>query len=227
MLPNGPAPRRLRPVRESLVAAGAAEIVTEHVLGYEQHRLRPLRKANRKLFKDTELKAVGEAVDLLYGRTASEASELSSLGRGFGRGYRGAGEHRLLAVEWNVRAAVGDLLAQVHRATWCGAVPRARTAPANRRSQSGPRASRVEARPGGADIFSGHASSMEQKTSSSWSNRITREIVGPLLKILGVRAVRCVARREGSRCPSTRGTECGRRHQPPTVPSSPRRKDSR
>jgi hypothetical protein len=76
-LPNGPAPRHLRPARERLVRQGAAEVVTERVLGYEQHRLRPLRAARREMFTEVELRAVDDAVALLRGRTGSEASDLS------------------------------------------------------------------------------------------------------------------------------------------------------
>lgn len=42
-LPHGPAPRRLLPVRAHLIETGAAALVEESVLGYEQHRLQPLR----------------------------------------------------------------------------------------------------------------------------------------------------------------------------------------
>jgi hypothetical protein len=76
-LPNGPAPRNLTLVRDRLVRQGEAEIVTERVLGYEQHRLRPLRAARRQMFSETERRAVDDAVALLRGRTAAEASDLS------------------------------------------------------------------------------------------------------------------------------------------------------
>ncbi|WP_322755681.1 Panacea domain-containing protein [Frankia sp. Cas3] len=76
-LPHGPAPRPLRPIRDRLVASGAAEMTTETVLGREQHRLRPLRPADRSRFSDTELTAVKDAVAVLYGRTAREATDLS------------------------------------------------------------------------------------------------------------------------------------------------------
>jgi hypothetical protein len=76
-LPHGPAPRRLRPVRDSLVSAGAAELVTETVLGREERRLRPLRPADRSRFSETELQAVKDAVALLAGRTGNEANQLA------------------------------------------------------------------------------------------------------------------------------------------------------
>ncbi len=76
-LPNGPAPRHLRLVRERLVRQGMAEVVTERVLGYEQHRLRPLRPARREVFTEVELRAVDDALALLRGRTGAEASEMS------------------------------------------------------------------------------------------------------------------------------------------------------
>jgi len=76
-LPHGPAPRRLQPVRERLVREGAATVVTESVLGREQHRLRPLRAARRELFTETELGVIGDALALLRDRTGTEASRLS------------------------------------------------------------------------------------------------------------------------------------------------------
>lgn len=76
-LHHGPAPRRLVPVRERLIETGAATLVPEVVLGHAQHRLRPDRPARRDLFSATELKAVADAVELLRGRTGTDASALS------------------------------------------------------------------------------------------------------------------------------------------------------
>lgn len=76
-LPNGPAPRRLIPIRDRLVADGAAEIVHTDYLGYRMDRLRPLRAARVDLFSEDELRGVKEVVRWLWGKTAREVSSLS------------------------------------------------------------------------------------------------------------------------------------------------------
>jgi hypothetical protein len=76
-LPQGPAPRRLRPIRDALVAAGDAEIVSESFLGYEQHRLVPSRVADTSLFTTGELATVDEVVEDLRDLTAKQVSDLS------------------------------------------------------------------------------------------------------------------------------------------------------
>lgn len=52
-------------------------MLKESVLGYEQHRLQPLRAPRRELFTDTELHAVDEAVALVRDRSAGVVSDLS------------------------------------------------------------------------------------------------------------------------------------------------------
>jgi hypothetical protein len=47
-LPQGPAPRRLKPVRERLVARGEARIERAEFLGYELHRLVPQRRPTQR-----------------------------------------------------------------------------------------------------------------------------------------------------------------------------------
>lgn len=76
-LPNGPAPRRLLPVRQHLVDSGAAAIRSESLLGLRQDRLVPLRPARRDRFTTGELRAVADAVAMLRGRSGTEASGLS------------------------------------------------------------------------------------------------------------------------------------------------------
>lgn len=82
-LRHGPAPRRLVPVRERLLASGAATLVSEVVLGRTQHRLRPSRPARREIFTEEELRSVADAVTLLKGRTGTDASALSHLEPGW------------------------------------------------------------------------------------------------------------------------------------------------
>lgn len=76
-LANGPAPRRLLPIRDSLVAGGDAEIVQDSYLGYRMIRLRPLRVARVDLFTDEELRDVDQVVSWLWAKTAREVSVIS------------------------------------------------------------------------------------------------------------------------------------------------------
>jgi len=76
-LENGPAPRRLLPVRERLIARGEAELHTETYLGRTQKRLVAHREADLTCFTADELKAVDEALAELRGRSASDVSQLS------------------------------------------------------------------------------------------------------------------------------------------------------
>ncbi|WP_322759562.1 Panacea domain-containing protein [Frankia sp. Cr2] len=76
-LERGPAPRRLKAIRDHLIDTGDAVLIMERVLGHEQHRLRPTRPARRELFSATELKAVQDAINLLRGHTNTDASERS------------------------------------------------------------------------------------------------------------------------------------------------------
>jgi len=76
-LERGPAPRRLVPVRQHLVASGDAEIVREDFLGYEQHRLIPLREPEVAMFSAEELDTIDSVLDDLDGMTGAQVSELS------------------------------------------------------------------------------------------------------------------------------------------------------
>lgn len=76
-LERGPAPRRLRPVRDRLIERGDAELVDDEYMGYALHRLKPLREADTSRLSAEEIRQVDQAVDALWGKTANEASELS------------------------------------------------------------------------------------------------------------------------------------------------------
>jgi Antitoxin SocA-like, Panacea domain len=76
-LPHGPAPRRLIPVRERLIADEHAELVQDEYMGYQLDRLKPRRPADTGRFSTEELKHVEQAIAALWGKTATEASELS------------------------------------------------------------------------------------------------------------------------------------------------------
>ena len=76
-LEHGPAPRRLRPVREALVEGGEAELREEDFLGYRQHRLVPLRDADLAVFSDDEIVTVDKVLADLDGLNAKQVSDLS------------------------------------------------------------------------------------------------------------------------------------------------------
>ena len=66
-LPQGPAPRRLKPVRQRLVDEGAAAVETEDFLGYRLHRLVPRRQADLTLFDEDERATLDKVLDDLAG----------------------------------------------------------------------------------------------------------------------------------------------------------------
>lgn len=76
-LRQGPAPRRLVPIRERLVSEGAAKLVRDRYLGYPLDRLIPRRKPDLALFRPEEIRQVDQAIEALWSKTAVEVSELS------------------------------------------------------------------------------------------------------------------------------------------------------
>jgi len=76
-LPHGPAPRRLKPVRDGLVVRGEAQVAREEFLGYEVHRLLPLRSADLSVFSDVELETIDQVLADLEGLNARQVSDLS------------------------------------------------------------------------------------------------------------------------------------------------------
>jgi hypothetical protein len=76
-LEHGPAPRRLVPVRDGLVAQGAAEVRHESYRGRELDRVVPTRSFRRDVFDDEELRSVDAAVGELWEANATEASDRS------------------------------------------------------------------------------------------------------------------------------------------------------
>lgn len=76
-LSQGPAPRRLKPVRDGLVARAEAEIVREEFLGYELHRLVPRRMANLEVFSTDERDTIDRVLNDLDGLNARQVSDLS------------------------------------------------------------------------------------------------------------------------------------------------------
>ncbi len=76
-LPYGPAPRRLLPLRASLIERGDAELVAEEFLGRRQHRLVARRVADLSVFTVDELATIDAVLDDLVDMTATQVSTLS------------------------------------------------------------------------------------------------------------------------------------------------------
>ena len=76
-LRQGPAPRRLLPIRSWLIENRAANLEETDYLGYTQHRLKPLRKPDMSAFSESEMRAVNQVIEALRGKTAAVVSEMS------------------------------------------------------------------------------------------------------------------------------------------------------
>ncbi len=76
-LPQGPAPRRLVPIREELEEEGAIAVRQEDYYGHDQNRILALRRANLKLFSSEEVDIVRQVIELCRGKNANEISEFS------------------------------------------------------------------------------------------------------------------------------------------------------
>lgn len=77
-LRKGPAPKRLLPIRDELVKAGA--LALQHVAlksGNIQKRTVNLREPKLELFSGKEIALVDEVIEALWGLDADEASEFS------------------------------------------------------------------------------------------------------------------------------------------------------
>lgn len=76
-LPNGPAPRKLVPIREQMEAAGELAISTRQYLGRTQHRTVALREPSLSGFTAEEISLVHKLIKQCWGKSARELSELS------------------------------------------------------------------------------------------------------------------------------------------------------
>ena len=76
-LTHGPAPRRLVPVRDEVLARGGAELREEDFLGRVQHRLVPLRSADLSVFSDLERQTIDDVLEQLDGLTGRQVSDLA------------------------------------------------------------------------------------------------------------------------------------------------------
>lgn len=77
VLPKGPAPRRLVPVREDMKATGEIAIRTADYAGYPQHRVVALRDPKIDVFTAEEISLVDEIVASLWGRNGKNVSDMS------------------------------------------------------------------------------------------------------------------------------------------------------
>lgn len=76
-LPNGPAPRRLKPIAADMEHRGEIVMRTIQDGKYQQKRVVPLRPADLSLFSADDIAIVDEMIQRLWGRTATVVSELS------------------------------------------------------------------------------------------------------------------------------------------------------
>lgn len=76
-LPQGPAPRRLRPVRQRLEDEHDLAMRVVSVGKFRQQRVVPLRQPNLDLFTAAEIAAVDKIIDAFRHHTAREVSEFS------------------------------------------------------------------------------------------------------------------------------------------------------
>ena len=76
-LPNGPAPRKLKPVRGSMLAAKECAIQRRDHHGRQQQRMIALRDPDLSDFSGEHIAIVDEVLSRLHGRSAAEVSEWS------------------------------------------------------------------------------------------------------------------------------------------------------
>jgi hypothetical protein len=76
-LPNGPAPKQLVPVREQMLSAGDLAMQKISFFSKQQHRCVPLRDPDLGEFKGRDIALIDELIQKLWGKTATEVSELS------------------------------------------------------------------------------------------------------------------------------------------------------
>jgi len=76
-LPQGPAPKKLKPVVEQLTESGQAVEQLRRVLAWSQRRLIPLREPNLSVFSGEEISLVDEVIEALKHKDAKEVSALS------------------------------------------------------------------------------------------------------------------------------------------------------
>jgi len=93
-LPQGPAPRRLKPITADMERNREIVIRTIQDGKFEQKRVVPLRDPNLSLFAADDIAIVDEMIQRFWGRTATAVSELSH-----GIAWRVAGDRELIPYE--------------------------------------------------------------------------------------------------------------------------------
>jgi hypothetical protein len=76
-LPNGPAPKQLVPVRDEMIGDGDLAMQKITFFDKKQHRCIPLRDPDLDKFKGRDIALIDELIKTLWGKTATEVSELS------------------------------------------------------------------------------------------------------------------------------------------------------
>ena len=76
-LPQGPAPRRLLPIRGRLEDSHEIAVREVSVGKYQQQRIVPLRRPDLSIFTAPEIAAVDKIIDFVWNRTAAAVSEFS------------------------------------------------------------------------------------------------------------------------------------------------------
>jgi len=76
-LKNGPAPRRLLPIKQRLEAEGAIKVESVQFYGFPQNRVIPLRKPDYEVFESREIALMNKLIEIHKGKTASEISDES------------------------------------------------------------------------------------------------------------------------------------------------------
>jgi hypothetical protein len=73
-LPQGPAPRRLVPVRNALIKRGEAVLENTRYLGLRQDRLIPKRRPDMNRITEQEQEIVDQVIAAIKGKTATQVS---------------------------------------------------------------------------------------------------------------------------------------------------------
>jgi hypothetical protein len=76
-LPNGPAPKRMLPIRSKMEQDGDIAIEKLAVFDKQQHRCVPRRDPDLNRFKARDIAVVDRLIRTLWGKTATEVSEMS------------------------------------------------------------------------------------------------------------------------------------------------------
>lgn len=76
-LPQGPVPRRLKPIAADMERKNDIKMRTVQDGKFEQKRIVPLRPARLGLFSADDIAIVDEIIQMLWGRTAKAVSEFS------------------------------------------------------------------------------------------------------------------------------------------------------